>query len=180
MKKLITNYTFDASAKTIAFDDYSAIELSKILLITNVTDGIIIYNFASAAKGGTVATNVLTLTFDTTGMADADKLQIFYDDGERNLLYRERLSAGDTLTPTTGKRLKIEKMQVIQNPDNSTANPVTIDMPSQIHTENPSGNIFDGWNGSDTTEIIGDVDEVATITLGNSNPVSVMINYKEV
>jgi hypothetical protein len=179
VKKLVTNYTFDASTKTITFDDYSAVELSKILLITNVTDGIIIYNFASAAKGGTVATNVLTLDHDTTSMDDADKLQIFYDDGERNLLYRERLTSGDTLTPTAGKRLKIEKIQVLQHPDNSVANSVTIDMPSQIHTENSSGNIFDGWTGSDTTEIIGDVDEEATITLGNSNPVSVMINYKE-
>ncbi len=80
MKTKIENYTFDASAKTITFGDYVNIRLDAVLLITNVTDNIIIYNFADATKGGTVATNVLTLTYDTTSMADADKLLIYYDD----------------------------------------------------------------------------------------------------
>jgi len=80
MKKLITNYTFNPTAKTITFNDYSSIDLERILLITNVTRNIIIYNFADPNRGGTVSGNVLTLTYDTTGMADTDKLQIFYDD----------------------------------------------------------------------------------------------------
>jgi len=80
MKIQVTNYTFDASAKTVTFSDYGTIRLDSILLITNVTDNVIIYNFADPTKGGTVATNVLTLTYDTTSMADTDKLQIFYDD----------------------------------------------------------------------------------------------------
>jgi hypothetical protein len=80
MKKLITNYSFNHLAKTITFNDYSSIDLERILLITNVTKNIIIYNFADPTKGGTVSGNVLTLTYDTTGMADTDKLQIFYDD----------------------------------------------------------------------------------------------------
>jgi len=80
MKIRIENYTFDASSKTIDFDDYGAITLDAILLAVNVTDNIIIYNFADPLKGGTVAGNVLTCTFDTTSMADADDLLIFYDD----------------------------------------------------------------------------------------------------
>ena len=80
MKILITAYTFDASAKTITFTDYNPVVLDSVLLITNVTDNIIIYNFADATKGGSVATNVLTLTYDTTAMADADDLMIYYDD----------------------------------------------------------------------------------------------------
>jgi len=43
MKTLITNYTFDASAKTISFDDYTGIDLNRVLLITNVTTNTIIY-----------------------------------------------------------------------------------------------------------------------------------------
>lgn len=77
-KKLVTSYTFDASAKTIVSADFTSLE--KIQLITNVTDNIIIYNFASSAKGGTLSGTTLTLTYDTTLMDDADKLQIFVDE----------------------------------------------------------------------------------------------------
>ena len=82
MKILITNYVFDASAQTITFTDYNPVVLDSVLVITNVTDNIIIYNFADTAKGGTVtgASAVLTLDYDTTGMADADDLMIYYDD----------------------------------------------------------------------------------------------------
>lgn len=81
MKKIISNYSFNAADKKITFSDYSAISLENILLITNVTRNQIIYNFADPAFGGTVAANVLTLTFNTTVMSNADKIQIFYDDG---------------------------------------------------------------------------------------------------
>ena len=80
MKILITNYVFDTSARTITFSDYTSISLAGVLLITNVTNNTIIYNFADPTKGGTVLGNVLTLTYGTTGMAATDKLQIFYDD----------------------------------------------------------------------------------------------------
>lgn len=96
------------------------------------------------------------------------------------LLYRERLTSSDSLTPSTGKRLQIVKIQVLQNSDNETANAVTMTLSSQAHTENATGKIFDGWVGSDSTEIVGDVDEAVTITLASSAPVSVMINYKEI
>lgn len=80
MKLQVTNYTFDKTAKTVTFTDYETIRLDSVLLITNVTDNIIIYNFADPLLGGTVATNVLTLTYNTSAMDNADKLQIFYDD----------------------------------------------------------------------------------------------------
>lgn len=78
MKKLVTSYTFDASERTVTSDDFTSLE--KILLITNVTDQIIIYNFADQTKGGTLALTVLTLEYDTTSMDDGDKLQIFVED----------------------------------------------------------------------------------------------------
>ena len=80
MKIQVKNYVFNKTAKTITFTDYASIDLDGILLVTNVTSNIIIYNFANPLLGGTVATNVLTLTFNTSSMADTDKVQIFYDD----------------------------------------------------------------------------------------------------
>ena len=82
MKKLIKNYTFNAAAKTVTFSDYAAIEHEGILLITNVVDGALLYNFADPALGGTVAGNVLTLEFDTTAMSDTDGLMVYYDDSD--------------------------------------------------------------------------------------------------
>lgn len=80
MKIQVTNYTFDKTAKTVTFTDYTTIRLDSLLLITNVTDNVIIYNFANPLLGGTVSGNVLTLTYNTSSMDNADKLQIFYDD----------------------------------------------------------------------------------------------------
>lgn len=80
MKLLIPNYTFDASAKTVTLTDYVTVRLDRLYLIINVTDNLIIYNLANGDIGATVATNVVTLEYDTTSMDDADKLEIFYDD----------------------------------------------------------------------------------------------------
>lgn len=80
MKKLITNYTFNASAQTITFVDQASIDLESVLLITNVTSNVIVYNFANPAQGGSVAGNVLTLDYNTTSMSNSDALQIYYDD----------------------------------------------------------------------------------------------------
>jgi hypothetical protein len=80
MKKLISNYTFNPSAKTVTFSDYAAIDLESLLLITNVTDNVIIYNFADPSRGGGVNGNTVTLTYDTTSMSSTDALQIYYED----------------------------------------------------------------------------------------------------
>jgi hypothetical protein len=80
MKIKLDNYTFNPVAKTVTFTDYSSIDLSNIILITNVTDGTIIFNFASPSLVGKVAGNVLTLNYDTSAMSTADKLAIYLDD----------------------------------------------------------------------------------------------------
>lgn len=79
MKKRITSYTFDASEKTIAFA--AGLEIEGFLLIVNVVDNIIIYNFADATTGGTYAADTLTLAYNTASMDDTDELLIYYDDG---------------------------------------------------------------------------------------------------
>lgn len=77
MKTLIKNYSFNAAAKSITFNDFPSVDLNQVLVITNVTDNIIIYNFA--ALGGSITNNVLTLNYNTTSMSNSDELQIFID-----------------------------------------------------------------------------------------------------
>jgi hypothetical protein len=84
MKIQVKSYTFNPATGTIAFNDFEEIRLDSLLLITNVTRGQIIYNFASPALGATVQGNVLTLICDTSEMNAGDSLQIFYEDGTVN------------------------------------------------------------------------------------------------
>ncbi len=86
-KKLVYEYIFDASARTIKI--YDNISVKKLLLITNVTDNIILYNFADETKGASSVVydsatehTVITLDFDTTSMSDSDQLQIFVEKPE--------------------------------------------------------------------------------------------------
>ena len=84
-KKLVRTYTFTAASKTVAFSgNYT---LNQLLLITNTTRNIIIYNFADASLGATRSynsttdTTTFTLTYNTAAaMANADTLQVYVDD----------------------------------------------------------------------------------------------------
>lgn len=83
-KKLVFNYTFDAAAQTITLTD-DVYPKRRLLMITNVTSGDIIYLFNDAAKSGTFTfdyedySTTITLDYDTTSMNDADDLQIFVE-----------------------------------------------------------------------------------------------------
>ncbi len=79
MKILFEDYTFNAAAKQITFNTSETISLQQLLIITNVTDNLIIYNFADPNYGGTITNNVLTLTYNTSLMSDSDSLQIFLE-----------------------------------------------------------------------------------------------------
>lgn len=72
-------YTFDASAKTITLTGLPTLTASNLVLITNVTDNVIIYNFADPLKWWTIAGNIITLAYDTTTMSNTDDLQIILD-----------------------------------------------------------------------------------------------------
>lgn len=95
MIKTITNYTFNASAKTITFNDYATIDIARVVSVVNVSNGTNNYvnptsclaikmyqpatgdfNYKKASATG----NVLTVTCDTSQMTNSDKLQIIYDD----------------------------------------------------------------------------------------------------
>jgi hypothetical protein len=83
-KNLVRNYTFTASAKTVAIA--GNFTLNQLLLITNVTRNTIIYNFADSNLGATRSYNsatdltTFTLTYNTAAsMANADIIQIYVD-----------------------------------------------------------------------------------------------------
>ena len=95
-KKLIYNSTFTpgaAGAGTIAITGNFPLKVFQ--LITNVTDGIIIYNFADPARGGTATydastnTTTLTLEYDTSSMSASDSIQIFLDKQEQKVDFSE-------------------------------------------------------------------------------------------
>jgi hypothetical protein len=108
MKKLITSYAFNKTAKTVTLSGVTAPLLERVLLIVNITTGTIIYQFNDPVLGGTLAGSVLTLEYDTSAMSNTDKLQIFYDspDGETTTLnpLEDTAAAPVRLTPNPSWR----------------------------------------------------------------------------
>jgi len=115
MKILFEDYSFNAATKQITFNTTSTIGLEQLLIITNVTDNIIIYNFADPSAGGTISNNVLTLDYNTTSMSNTDSLQIFID----SLLAPasdEMLQSLQDQTALLGRMVKLLEPSSRQNP----------------------------------------------------------------
>jgi hypothetical protein len=74
------NYVFNPSAKTITISWVSpTISTNNLLLINNTTTNTIIYQFNNPALGGSISSNIISLTYDTTSMSSWDNLIIFFD-----------------------------------------------------------------------------------------------------
>ncbi|QPB08402.1 virion structural protein [Synechococcus phage S-H9-2] len=81
-------YLFDASEREVVIP--GGIQREQLILITNVTDNKVIYNFSDPELIATeyhISTDIrnntttrIVLAYDTTSMSDTDKLQIVYDD----------------------------------------------------------------------------------------------------
>jgi hypothetical protein len=84
MKQLIQSdigtYTFNASAKTVTLAGVT-LALEQILLITDVTANVTIYQFNNPALGGSldVTGTILTLDYNTAALSNTDLLQIYVD-----------------------------------------------------------------------------------------------------
>lgn len=77
-----SDYTFVASAKTITFAaPFNVLTTEQIYHIVNLSTGVVIYDADRRTHPISMAAGVITHTYDNTGMADADKLQISVDDG---------------------------------------------------------------------------------------------------
>ena len=86
-KKLLTSYTFTTGAENVGTVVVSGTyTLEQFLLITNVTNGIILYQFDVPQRGATLVSaggyTTLTLEIDTRSMSSSDRLQVFIDDGQ--------------------------------------------------------------------------------------------------
>jgi len=85
MKKLITGYQFFPDSGVVTLTEYgltNPVSLENLLLITNVSSGAIIYNFADPAAGAALTgnNNSFKLNNSTVSqMNSTNKLQIFYD-----------------------------------------------------------------------------------------------------
>lgn len=134
MKKLIGHdvgsVTFDAVGGTVTFAGVE-LEQEQLLLVTNATRGVILYNFASAPKGGVLVGGVLTLTVSTAGMADTDALQVYADLPEYQpateakqdqiaALAQEIKTLSDTMLYFTTAML--DKMPLLDNRDSAMVN----------------------------------------------------------
>ena len=82
-KKLAQKYSFNASERTIRVE--GNISHDRLLLITNITDNVVIYNFADSTLKATSLTydsvaeeTVIVLEYDTNLMSNTDVLQIFF------------------------------------------------------------------------------------------------------
>ena len=144
MKIKVNNYQFDAAAKTVKLTDYEVIRLDSVLLITNVTKNIIIYNFASPKKGGTVFGNIVSLFYDTTKMSSTDKLQIYYED--------EQTGMGATLDQQLVLNELIETLQELSSRLNVFASMAQSGQPAlrthEIGTASIAGTVTAGYVGS--------------------------------
>lgn len=122
-KKLIREYVFTPGAAGVGTVKVPRrFNLDKLLLITNVTDNVIIYNFADSTFAGTTATftaanstdfptittahdgyTTFTLAYDTSTMSSSDSLQIFCEDTE---------DYGQTIRPWNFGTDAIERIRV--------------------------------------------------------------------
>lgn len=175
MKLQLTNYTFNKSSKTVTFTDYTTIRLDSILLITNVTDNIIVYNFADPLLGGTVSNNVLTLTYDTSAMDDTDKLQIFYDDGDIQPANSELQTTLNSLTETlqelVGRLAVLASMANAGQPALRTIPVGTTAVSGSVTATVASTSITNFGTGTPAKEVADDINNMM-VTLANINNAS--------
>ena len=76
-------YTFNPATRQITLSNMLtasgqaiSVDLEDVTLIVNATDNIILYNFADPTLGASIASNVITLNYDTSSMALTDRLLI--------------------------------------------------------------------------------------------------------
>lgn len=75
----VGSYTFNASAKTITLVGLSTVLQQQLLIITNTSHNVVMYQFNNALLGGTIAGNVITVICNTSSMSNTDSLQIIID-----------------------------------------------------------------------------------------------------
>jgi hypothetical protein len=160
MKVLVPDYTFNAAEKQVTFTNYPSIKKEQILLITNTSQNQIIYNFASPALGGSLTSNTITLSADTTLMLNEDNLQIFIDDfvipstnqtlsaiGDEVLDIQELITTSNNKTDVVIDRVSSIQSQVLGDQRNLILN-IRDRADSILSTNNTINNNFNSLRNS--------------------------------
>lgn len=153
-KKLIGDYgsyNFDPANNRVNFILPAGVNLEqeRILLITNVAAGQIIYNFANPALGGNVSVNALNLVYDTSSMNSSDPLQIWYWVAE----------SGAEVTDVTGNEQLTALRQLAQT---QAANMPMPDNAGRLRV------ILEGTNNLNSISSLTTVSTVSTVTAINN------------
>ena len=102
MNNTISNYTFNATAKTITFTDITPVEVSRVKVIKNLTTGTYIYRVTDPTLTISATTNVITFTGPNASMGNNDDLFINYDTPEVVGLTDTQLRAAPVPVSVTG------------------------------------------------------------------------------
>ena len=149
-KQLITQYQYIPASQQIVFP--FPIVQGNILLIVDVTQNVIIYNFASTSTGGTVNGYTLTLTYNTTTYASSDQLLIYYDMPPTPLQVAQAIDAGanadelplavtqdanNYFEPDNSNDITVQDL-LLQMADKNFNTPLQVSLPTNFKTD-PSG-----------------------------------------
>ena len=116
---ILESYTFTASTRTIVVTG-KTIRREQLLLITNTSNGTVIYNFSDPALGASsyttnvstttgLETTTIVLTYNTAAMSDSDKISILVEESYTEIIPSEvmrdpvdkfRISAPQSLIDT--------------------------------------------------------------------------------
>lgn len=75
----VGSYSFNTITKQITLTGLSPVTQQQLLLITNTTRNVVVYQFNNPALSASIAGNVITLTASLAGMTNSDSLQIIID-----------------------------------------------------------------------------------------------------
>jgi hypothetical protein len=144
MKRVLTTYTFTAAAKTLDLSATSGFDIQRLVGVVNITRHVIIYAVGITGKGYSNLSggNILTLDYDTTSQADADKLMVIYDD----------------LDATSTKPLRID-------PVGTTTQPIS-------GTVGVSGTVPVSVSGTPTVSVSGTAPVSGTVGISGTVPIS--------
>lgn len=160
MKTLVKEYIFDKTNKTITFAGSLYPEsLEEILLVTNVTTGDIIYNFADKLRGGSFSNKVLSLVFNTSSMNNSDNLQIFIESND----YQQDVLAmfSSLLKSTSYAKDAADRMRTIV--DGGSLTIYTRASGTPLNGSSEPWYSATSWNGVDGREQLMELSNVALI-----------------
>jgi hypothetical protein len=170
MKQVVKNYTFSKTAGTVTFSDFSSIRLDRILLITDVTNNTVIYQFNTSSLGGTVSTNVLTLTYvtNTASFNNTDALQIFYDSASGDPIYDLPIVEGNIASGATdsGNPVKVGGIYSSTAPTliNGQRGNLQLDSSANLKVNVAAGSL----SGSSSSIAVNDGSSTANVVAGDT------------